>query len=147
MITRILLLSHLLISLVTAFVPTQHHHHVHHNVRLVFSRPMTPSNETSTESFTDSDDSPVSLHVPNRKNFVPSLETSGHVRTIHSTHDFVQYLDAQPKDTLCVVKYHANYCKICSRTILKYKKMACTFVNSIVYYYAVLESILDSHVL
>jgi len=92
----------------------------------------------------------MSLVVPAWTNSVPSLESSGYVKTIHSVHDFVQFIDGssslgqqqqqhhqqeqqqqqqqqQHQDQLLIVKFHAHYCKICSRTILKYKKMAGTF--------------------
>jgi hypothetical protein len=123
MITRIVLFLSLIISTgvgVVAFVQTTYKR----NYYATLPHQVTHSNETSTESFADVDDSSISLHVPDDwTNSVPSLETSGHVRTIHSISDFVDYIDG-PSDTLVIVKFHANYCKICSRTILKYKKMA-----------------------
>jgi hypothetical protein len=113
----------ILLSFVSSFVPTLHRHATVNPTRIrARNTAVRLSNETSTDTLMDMDDSAMSLHVPTWTNSVPSLDSSGYVRTVHSIREFLEFVD-QP-DMLCVVKFHANYCKICSRTILKYKKMA-----------------------
>jgi hypothetical protein len=55
---------------------------------------------------------------------MPSIDHSGPVIPIYSTEKFIHVLENAPEDSLVVVKYHANFCKVCARVILKYKKMA-----------------------
>jgi len=58
------------------------------------------------------------------ENKMPTHGSSGPVVAIHSIDDFLQEIEGAKPNELVVVKFHAKFCKVCARVILKYKKMA-----------------------
>merc|ERR1711957_475129 len=48
----------------------------------------------------------------------------GPVRAIHSIEEFLDAVENTEANELVVVKFHAKFCRVCNRVILKYKKMA-----------------------
>jgi len=66
----------------------------------------------------------ITLVAPPTKSKMPMFEASGPVMAIHSTQQFLHLLETAPKDGLVVIKYHAKFCTVCARVIIRFKKMA-----------------------
>jgi thiol-disulfide isomerase/thioredoxin len=87
------------------------------------------STDTSTvATMTNSGDggrtSSIQLKGSPRKNKMPTHDPSGPVVAIHSIGDFLHELENTKPNEIVIVKFHAKFCKVCARVILKYKKMA-----------------------
>lgn len=59
-----------------------------------------------------------------RKNEAPTVYKNGPVVAAHSVLDFLNFIENAEENELVVVKYHAKWCKVCARAIMKYKQMA-----------------------
>lgn len=55
---------------------------------------------------------------------MPTYDPTGPVRTITTIEGFLDALGNSPPNGLVIVKYHAKFCKVCARVIIKYKKLA-----------------------
>ena len=46
------------------------------------------------------------------------------ISSLDSLHDFMQFIDESPRDSLAVIKFHANSCQMCKRVQHRYQKLA-----------------------
>mmetsp|Transcript_15330 Transcript_15330/g.18157 ORF Transcript_15330/g.18157 Transcript_15330/m.18157 type:complete len:288 (+) Transcript_15330:91-954(+) len=60
---------------------------------------------------------------------IPPSNNGQPVMAIHTTQQFLHLLETAPTNGLVVIKYHAKFCKVCARVIIKFKKMAHTMEN------------------
>lgn len=87
----------------------------------------TPMNSTMDSTFED--DTRTQLRVPSVKPKMPTHEGSKTVTPIHSISDFLREVESAERNQIVCVKFHAKWCKVCARVILKFKKMADQLLN------------------
>lgn len=78
----------------------------------------------TTRNIDEEDTNVITLKGSPSKAKMPVFEANGPVTAIQNTQHFLHLLETAPKDGLVVIKYHAKFCKVCARVILKFKKMA-----------------------
>lgn len=83
-----------------------------------FRATASPSAVTKTNEKTN-----VQLQASPRKRKMPT-EKGGPVTAIHSIDEFLAAVEDTQENELVIVKFHAKFCKVCARVILKYRKMA-----------------------
>jgi len=64
------------------------------------------------------------------KNEMPTHDPNGPVFAVHSIGEFLNSVENTEENELVVVKFHAKWCKVCARAILKYKKMALKYSST-----------------
>merc|ERR1712048_1241339 len=83
---------------------------------------------SSTISSSDIGDEQVNSmefkQLPRKIRKKAAFESDGLIVPIRNTEEFLQSLDTAPKDGIVVVMYHARFCQICARVLLKLKKLA-----------------------
>mmetsp|Transcript_5594 Transcript_5594/g.7892 ORF Transcript_5594/g.7892 Transcript_5594/m.7892 type:complete len:272 (+) Transcript_5594:115-930(+) len=79
---------------------------------------------TMTNSGDGGRKSSIQLKGSPKKRQMPTYDRSGPVVAIHSIGDFLHEIENTKPNELVIVKFHAKFCKVCARVILKYKKMA-----------------------
>jgi len=62
--------------------------------------------------------------IVSRKVVPAKVGMHGPVTAIRGSPQFLHMIETAPKDSLVVIKFHAKFCKVCARVILKFKKMA-----------------------
>lgn len=87
------------------------------------------ANSTVATTVMDNNSSELGVQLKGSKgtpleNKMPTHGSSGPVIAIHSIDDFLREIEDAKPNELVVVKFHAKFCKVCARVILKYKKMA-----------------------
>lgn len=87
-----------------------------------YSVTSTAMNSTVDSSYED--ETRTQLRVPSVKPKMPTHEGAKTVTPIHSISDFLREVENTETNALVVVKFHAKWCKVCARVILKFKKMA-----------------------
>lgn len=84
------------------------------------------ANSTIT-MFDDKIESEVERSVIKQK--IPPQIQNGPITVVHTIDDFLNSIENTQKDELVVVKFHAKFCKVCARVMLKYKKLALTLTD------------------
>jgi len=77
--------------------------------------------------FDDKIESDVERSVIKHK--IPPPMKNGPITVVHTIDDFLNSIENTQKDELVVVKFHAKFCKVCARVMLKYKKLALTLTE------------------
>jgi thioredoxin-like negative regulator of GroEL len=73
---------------------------------------------------TISEDGRRQLRVPVVAPKMPTHEGANSVIPVHSISEFLNLVENTERNELVVVKFHAKWCKVCARVIIKFKKMA-----------------------
>lgn len=97
---------------------------ISNGMRMSTAEAENPVSATVMEEEDEENMNVITLKGLPMKATMPKFESNGPVTAIQSTEHFLHLLDNAPKDGLVVIKYHAKFCKVCARVILKYKKMA-----------------------
>jgi len=69
----------------------------------------------------------------------PDQQNQSHVTELRSPEEFLSFVDGHEKDALCVVKFYANYCRVCKRTKQTFRRMAHLRSNDTSLKFAVVE--------
>lgn len=80
-----------------------------------------PSNTTMDAL---SEDGRRQLRAPAAVPKMPTHEGANSVTPVHSISEFLNLVENTDRNELVVVKFHAKWCKVCARVIIKFKKMA-----------------------
>lgn len=66
----------------------------------------------------------IKHRIAQTKRRMPTYDQNGPIATITTTESFLDVLQKSPPNGLVVIKYHAKFCKVCARVMIKYKKLA-----------------------
>lgn len=93
-----------------------------HNLNLSRESQINAPSNTTMDAL--SEDGRRQLRAPAVLPKMPTHEGAKSVTPVHSISDFLTLVENTERNELVVVKFHAKWCKVCARVILKFKKMA-----------------------
>jgi thiol-disulfide isomerase/thioredoxin len=86
---------------------------------------MTPTGSNSTVAIREDENrGEVQLRKSPFKSKMPTHDKGGPVQPINSITEFLHAIESAPQNGIVVVQFHAKWCKVCARVIVKLRQMA-----------------------